>query len=547
MSVRSSILAAVGLVLCVVVVRPLAAAAPPRDWRHTALQSATPSDEIVRLDIDGDGKPDILERWWNGRRVRWLDENGDLPPTDTRGDQVGDVLQIDIDGDGALRRARRPEHQVGGQRRRRAGRRPGLRHSQPTAPSDGGEGAHWMLFIDVDKDGVLGWEDWQKFDFDCWGYTGSGNWLPDYNGDSVFVKVHADPHDIEDLVPELGEPVLVLRPRRRRRDARWPSAGSIRTAPRRRHAPDRRAERGLRHPRPRQRRGQGQRDRLRHLVPRGGGPGIPYRDFRHPLPGSRAQPRFDACFASNAWRRVDSVSYMPHDKGWDYFFAGRLDATATWSSTRTTTITAGSASRCTTRRTDAPRCERHPGADDLLHQALDARATGCASGRSQTGRQPGLSGHPQADSLGDRGEFDDDDSGKGQLYVGVFDRKLHLAGAEWGAWTVDRDGRYPRRLAHAVEARRRARRSRRSCATPTPTRTASSTRSSTTTTATAPSTSTVSLLDYKLGGAAPSRRRAAHRHAGRGLVGPSRRLHEGGQRRPGARPWPCIAPPGAAA
>ncbi len=58
------------------------------------------------------------------------------------------------------------------------------------------------------------------------------------------------------------------------------------------------------------------------------------------------------------------------------------------------------------------------------------------------GETPGLGGHPQADSLGDRGEFDRDNSGGGKLYVGVFDRKLHLAGAEWGAWTVDRNGQY---------------------------------------------------------------------------------------------------------
>ena len=48
------------------------------DLRKTALKSATPSDEIVRVDINGDGRPDILERWWNGKRVRWLDENGDI-------------------------------------------------------------------------------------------------------------------------------------------------------------------------------------------------------------------------------------------------------------------------------------------------------------------------------------------------------------------------------------------------------------------------------------------------------------------------------------
>ena len=56
--------------------------------------------------------------------------------------------------------------------------------------------------------------------------------------------------------------------------------------------------------------------------------------------------------------------------------------------------------------------------------------------------RPGIAGHPRADSLGDRGEFDEDNSGGGKLYVGVFDRKLHLAGAEWGAWLVDKNAEF---------------------------------------------------------------------------------------------------------
>jgi hypothetical protein len=68
-------------------------------------------------------------------------------------------------------------------------------------------------------------------------------------------------------------------------------------------------------------------------------------------------------------------------------------------------------------------------------------------------------GHPQADSLGDRGEWDRDNSGGGKLYVGVFDRKFHLAGAESGAWLVDKNAEYhggvktpsPKPLAPRVE------------------------------------------------------------------------------------------------
>src|SRR5258708_21510702 len=54
----------------------------------------------------------------------------------------------------------------------------------------------------------------------------------------------------------------------------------------------------------------------------------------------------------------------------------------------------------------------------------------------------GIAGKPQGGSLGDRGEFDEDNSGGGKLYVGVFDRKLHLAGAEWGAWLVDKNAEF---------------------------------------------------------------------------------------------------------
>ena len=102
-------------------------------------------------------------------------------------------------------------------------------------------------------------------------------------------------------------------------------------------------------------------------------------------------------------------------------------------------------------------------------------------------QRPGINGHPQADSLGDRGEFDEDNSGGGKLYVGVFDRKLHLAGAEWGAWTVDKNAEYhggnktpsPNRSHRAL---------RKLLSTRTPTRTVFSTRSNTTTTAIARST-----------------------------------------------------------
>lgn len=49
----------------------------------------------------------------------------------------------------------------------------------------------------------------------------------------------------------------------------------------------------------------------------------------------------------------------------------------------------------------------------------------------------GLDNNAQADAAGDRGEFDIDFSGKGQLYIGGFDGRIHLLGAEWGALRID--------------------------------------------------------------------------------------------------------------
>ena len=42
--------------------------------------------------------------------------------------------------------------------------------------------------------------DWTKFDFgnDNWAYTGCCDWLPDYNGDAIFLKVHRPPQSLND-------------------------------------------------------------------------------------------------------------------------------------------------------------------------------------------------------------------------------------------------------------------------------------------------------------------------------------------------------------
>src|SRR4051794_4751951 len=67
----------------------------PKSPRKSQLKGDKPTDEIVRIDVDHDGDPDILECWFHGKRCRWIDENDDMKWTDTQGDQSMDALQVD--------------------------------------------------------------------------------------------------------------------------------------------------------------------------------------------------------------------------------------------------------------------------------------------------------------------------------------------------------------------------------------------------------------------------------------------------------------------
>ena len=413
------------------------------DLRKTALKSATPNDEIVRVDINGDGKPDILERWWNGKRVRWLDENGDMSASDTRGDQVADVMQIDKNGDGIYDSAldisiKWADNDGDGRADLQAFVTQGREWSN--GKWNAGE-SHWMVYIDVEKDGVLGWIDWDKYDFgnDNWGYTGTTDWLPDYNGNSIFLKVHRPPQSLPDPrlnwenpfafydfdndgVSEMAmrwlDPVPAL-------DAKGMTnlSGVLSEAF---------ATFDLDNDST-----QGNETDYDMSLRGAGGPGIPYRKFVHKYPAFKGNPKFDGCFEWNNWRQIDELMYMPHDKSYDAFF------TAGWATMYFVFD----------EDDDDHRWERvemyypmhgfgGPKEIDLYSTKRWRRGNYAELEMVGPNERPGIAGHPQADSLGDRGEFDEDNSGGGKLYAGVFDRKLHLAGAEWGAWTVDKNAEF---------------------------------------------------------------------------------------------------------
>ena len=150
-----------------------------------------------------------------------------------------------------------------------------------------------------------------------------------------------------------------------------------------------------------------------------GGPGIPYRSFVHKYPALKGNPKFDGCFQWNNWRQIDELMYMPHEKSYDSFF------TARWASMYFVFD----------EDDDDHRWERvemyypmhgfgGPKEIDLYSTKKWRRGNYAELAMVAENEKPGISGHPQADSLGDRGEFDEDNSGGGKLYVGVFDRNF---------------------------------------------------------------------------------------------------------------------------
>src|SRR6185436_595617 len=122
--------------------------------------------------------------------------------TDRRGDMSGDVLQVDRDGDGYydgpgdLNIKWVDDDGDGRADVQMFAANPALEAKSPHHGL-----AVWMIFLDLDHDGVNGYIDWTTFEFSQANWrvppTTSPthlipppNFSPDYDGNSIFLKVH---------------------------------------------------------------------------------------------------------------------------------------------------------------------------------------------------------------------------------------------------------------------------------------------------------------------------------------------------------------------
>lgn len=370
------------------------------------------------IDLDGDGDPDILRTVTaNGIPVQWIDDDDDMQYGDLEGDTDNDCLMIDRNKDGVYGgygdliidwvgedEDGNPAMQV-------------VVDNIPEADRMKTGNGHYMWVVDTDKDDVFNYIDWNTFTLRCWIHNGLSDFYEDYNGKSTFMKIHSTTERVNDvrmnwenpflfydsdndgltemairfcdspkIVKENGQANSVLSG-----NIDWVSVSMDTDND---NAPGNEFD----------------FDMTIHFT----GPGFNYENQKHINKNLRGLPEADTFFLDARWRKLPELLYPDHDAAWDLTFKeGKWDKV--W-------FTYDEDDDCN-------RWERVE-----LYQPRDPFKVGKNQG--------GIDNNGQADPAGDRGEWDEDNSGHGQLYVSPIDGKIHLYGAEWGCWRIDQNARY---------------------------------------------------------------------------------------------------------
>ena len=370
----------------------------------------------IYIDLDGDGDPDIIRSITiHNTPIQWIDDDDDMKPGDLEGDTDNDCIMIDVNKDGKYGdRGDVAIDWIDTDSDGKADMQVYVENSKADNPKMSGNGQHYMWVLDTDKDNVFNYIDWNNFELRAWLHEGTSNFLEDYSGKSTFLKMHTSTYYMNDVRLSWENPFLFFDPDK---DGLSEMAIRVLDIP---SEEDKNAP-----PKP-----QGLKltgnvtfmtltyDMDNDNAPgndfdfdmsfRFSGKGFNYMDQVHQFKNQRVAEA-DKFFIDPRWRQVTELIYPDHDsvlnlmynKGdWQqiYFVYDEDD--------------------------DCNRWERVEFYDPMNPFKIGKR-------------NGGLDNNPQADAIGDRGEWDLDNSGKANLYISKFDGRLHLLGAEWGCWRVD--------------------------------------------------------------------------------------------------------------
>lgn len=382
---------------------------------------------IEYMDLDQDGDPDILKTViWECVSVMWIDDNDNMKYGDTEGDMVDDCLLIDRNGDGVF----------GGPMDLcidwNDENKDGIADIQVVVSCGRKQkfgyfdfDADYMYMIDFgEKDGVHNFIDWNTIRLMCWAHNGISDFFTDYHGNTLFLKMHGSPFHIADLRYSWENPFIFYDD-----DKDGLSELSIRLV----DTPYFRTK----------------EDKEKHFegvdscyeikfkkkidwtaiswdLDNDNAPGnefdfdmtlhfrggeVDYSNQVHSFRSLRGLPAADKFFYDPRWRQQKDLVYPDQNNAWNFIFKQGE----------------GKFEQCWFVFDEDDDCNRWERVE--LYEPKDLYKVGIRNG--------GLDNNAQSDAVGDRGEWDMDNSGDGKLYISPFDGRIHLYGAEWGCWRID--------------------------------------------------------------------------------------------------------------
>ncbi len=380
--------------------------------------------QVEYIDFDDDGDPDAIKSVTaDGIPVLWIDDDDDMQNGDLEGDTDSDCLLIDRNNDGfygglgdlIIKWCDSNSDGVADMQL--------LVEYPKTESEEVWPHGHYMWVMDTDGDQVFNYIDWNTLQLKAWEFSGTSDFIEDYSGKSLFLKVHASTNRMEDLRYNWENPFLFYDP-----DNDNLTEMAIRLVDSPLYFND-----STKSVHPKTMYYNGKMDWVSISVDLDNdngtghefdfdftlnfrGEGFDYSDKVQPLPNFMGLPAADSFFLDPRWRHLGELIYPDHDQAYELIFKKER----------------GKWNRVYFVYDEDDDCHRWERVE--LLDPLDPFKIGTGKG--------GIDNHPQSDSSGDRGEWDMDNSGEGKLYIGKFDGRLHLYGAEWGCWRIDQQAKY---------------------------------------------------------------------------------------------------------